>query len=96
MAFNLTHIYAIPVVTETSCYNVTDDFIKQCKTFNKKDALLNQVSIDSYVLEHPYFLDLAKVIDEKVENYRTNVLQIRNKLKKQNSYSFRKQPRVQN
>ena len=86
MAFNLTNIHAIPVVTETSCYNVTDDFINQCKSFNKKDALLNQVSIDSYVLEHPYFSDLAKVIDEKVGNYRTNVLQIRNKLKKQNSW----------
>ena len=86
MAHNLTHIYALPVVVETSCFSVTDDIVNQAKTYKKKKALINHVSEDSYVLNNPCFRNLEKIIDEKVENYKTNVLQIRNNLKKQNSW----------
>ena len=83
MAFNLQDIYATPVVVETSCYTVTNDFIDKVKSYEKKDALHNSISVNSYVLKDTYFSDIEKLIDEKVENYKTNVLQIRNKLKKQ-------------
>ena len=86
MAFNLTHINATPVVVETSCYTITSDFVNKVKAYDKKGAIYNSVSVDSYVLRDSYFLNLEKIIDEKVENYKTNVLQIRNNLKKQNSW----------
>ncbi len=86
MAFNLQDIYATPVVVETSCYTITNDFIDKVKSYERKDAKHNSVSVNSYVLKNTYFSDIEKVIDEKVENYKTNVLQIRNKLKKQNSW----------
>tara|TARA_A100001388_G_C28593450_1_gene414582 strand:- start:68 stop:670 length:603 start_codon:yes stop_codon:yes gene_type:complete len=84
--FNLTHINATPVVVETSCYKVTDSFVDKVKSYDKKGAVHNSMSVDTYVLKNSFFSDLEKIIDNKVENYKTNVLQIRNHLKKQNSW----------
>ena len=79
--FNLTHINATPVVVETSCYKVTDSFVDKVKSYDKKGAVHNSLSVNSYVLKDTFFSDLEKIIDNKVENYKTNVLQIRNHLK---------------